>query len=155
MRLFIGEKIRTLLYISRDLNDSRGGYSMFSKKDTPAADKIETIIGKDTHVTGSLSGHGMIRIDGVIEGDEIKHGEVIVGESGKISADVYVKKITIAGAVTGNITAEDRVEIVGTGKVIGNIHAAYLIINEGAHFKGSSEMKMADNQEPVEEILQS
>ncbi len=127
---------------------------MFSKKDMPTADKIETIIGKDTRVTGSLSGHGMIRIDGVIEGDEVKHGEVIVGESGKIAADVHVKRITIAGAVTGNISAEERVEIMGTGKVVGNIRAAYLIINEGAHFKGSSEMKVDDTQEPPEEIAQ-
>ena len=123
---------------------------MFGKKDLASSDRLETIIGKDTTVSGSISGEGIIRLDGKVLGEEVRHGEVIVGESGEINSDITAKQVTVAGLVKGNIQAEGKVEIVGTGKIIGNIRAANLVISEGALFQGSCDMNFTPkDKDPV------
>jgi cytoskeletal protein CcmA (bactofilin family) len=115
---------------------------VFVKKDLSSQGKIETIIGKGTEITGSISGQGIIRLDGKVTGMEVRYGEVIVGESGEVAGDIEAKQITVAGLVRGNITADSKVEIVGTGKVIGNICSERLLISEGAVFHGTCDMKI-------------
>ena len=117
---------------------------MFGKKELTATDKIETIIGKNAVISGSVSGAGIIRVDGRIQGDEVSHGEIVVGESGEVQADIIVRQATVAGTVIGNIRAEGKVEIVETGKVLGNISSANLVISEGAVFQGSCDMKYGE-----------
>ena len=117
---------------------------MFGKKEMAASDKIETIVGRDTEVQGSISGSGIIRVDGRIKGEEVRHGEVIVGESGEVSADIYARQVTVAGLVQGNIVAEGQVEIVSTGKILGDIASVNLIINQGGVFQGTCDMQYSD-----------
>jgi cytoskeletal protein CcmA (bactofilin family) len=114
---------------------------VFGKKEIVTNEKIETIIGKDTVINGSVKGNGIIRVDGRIQGEEVSHGEVIIGDSGEVAADIKARQVTIAGLVKGNIYAEGKVEIVETGKVLGNIRSVNLIINEGALFQGTCDMK--------------
>jgi cytoskeletal protein CcmA (bactofilin family) len=125
---------------------------VFGKKEMISTDKIETIIGKDTVINGSVSGAGIIRVDGRIKGDEVSHGEVIVGESGEVMADIAARQVTVAGLVKGDISAEGKVEIVETGKVVGNIRSVNLIIYEGALFQGTCDMKYSA---PESEEIQS
>jgi cytoskeletal protein CcmA (bactofilin family) len=122
----------------------QGGAHVFGKKELTATDRIETIIGKDAVISGSISGSGIIRVDGRIQGDEVNHGEIIVGESGEVQADIIVRQATVAGTVIGNIRAEGKVEISETGKVLGNISSVNLIVCEGAVFQGACDMKYGE-----------
>ncbi len=117
---------------------------MFGKKDMNSTEKIETIIGKDTLINGSIKGTGIIRVDGRIKGEDVSHGEVIIGDTGEVMADIVARQVTVAGLVKGNITAEGKVEIVETGKVVGNIRSANLVISEGAVFHGNCDMQYSE-----------
>lgn len=130
---------------------------MFGKKDEAPpkinTDKVDTVIGKDTEFTGTLRAKGVIRVDGKVEGEIITHGDVIIGETGKIIGDIKARHVTLAGEIHGNAIAHGKLEIISTGKLFGDIEIGSLVINDGAVFDGKCEMKSEadDNTESEEE----
>jgi len=105
-----------------------------------ATRNIETVIGSTAHFKGSLSSDGGIRIDGIYEGELHIAGNLIVGESGKVIADVSAQNVSVSGAVKGTIQASGRLEILSTGRVWGDISVAAFLIDEGGFFRGQSIM---------------
>jgi cytoskeletal protein CcmA (bactofilin family) len=99
-----------------------------------------TVIGKGITVRGELFGEEDVKIEGRVEGKIQLAKNLLVGQSGVIEADVEADNINIGGTVTGNILAQSRVEIVASGKMIGDIKAPRVIVAEGAHFKGNVDM---------------
>jgi len=67
-------------------------------------------------------------------------GNVIIGETAKVAADIVGRNISISGAVKGNINAMGRLEILSSGLLWGNIEVASFLIDEGGVFSGRSEM---------------
>ena len=114
-----------------------------NKKNTEIAAQVETLIGQSTTVKGSLSSNGALRIDGKFEGDIATSADIIVGESGVIAATVAAKNAIVAGAITGNMDIGDKLELLPTAKVVGDLKVGSLIIGEGAIFKGNCEMRQA------------
>lgn len=107
-------------------------------------DKVNTLIGVGTEIKGTVKATGGIRIDGRVDGELLHDGDLIVGEEGVVEASIKTRNATIAGEVRGNVEASGRVEIVATGKVLGDIAVTTLIINEGAVFDGSCQMKQGE-----------
>jgi len=108
--------------------------------DSPASDRIENVIGPTATFVGELKCDGGVRIDGVFQGALETMGNVIVGETAKVVADLVGRNISISGAVKGNITASGRLEILSTGLVWGDIQVASFLIDEGGVFSGKSQM---------------
>ncbi|MGE5664565.1 MAG: bactofilin family protein [Deltaproteobacteria bacterium] len=112
---------------------------MFGKK---SVQKLETIIGNDSTVTGEMNIKGTLRVDGIVEGD-IFSDWVIVGETGRIRGNVKSRGVVVGGRVEGNIDATEIVELKGKGQVTGEISTVKLAMSEGAVFDGRSSMKRA------------
>lgn len=108
--------------------------------ETPASDRIENVIGATATFIGELKCDGGVRIDGVFEGTVETMGNVIIGETAKVVADLIGRNISISGAVKGNINASGRLEILSTGLVWGDIQVGSFLIDEGGVFSGRSEM---------------
>ena len=128
---------------------------MFGGKKVTASfsgDQIETIIGRDTQFKGSINAGGTIRIDGKFEGDISSTGDAIIGETGNITAQVKARNATIAGVVNGNIDISDKLELLSSAKVYGDLKVGVLIIGEGATFKGACEMRQDSGIKPDKEI---
>jgi cytoskeletal protein CcmA (bactofilin family) len=104
-------------------------------------DRLETIIGKDAEVKGTITSATGLRIDGKMEGQIVNSGDVIIGESAVVVADINGRNVIIAGQVQGNLSASGRLEIAPTGRVVGDIVTGILVITEGGHFEGKSEMQ--------------
>ena len=100
---------------------------------------IESTIGPNTHIKGDVQGDGGLRIDGVVEGTVEITGNLVVTESAKVRAEIKANNISIAGAVQGNVAA-NRVEILDTGRVWGDLTVKALLVNEGAYFRGQTFM---------------
>ena len=92
---------------------------------------------------GKLTFEGTVRIDGTVKGEIISEAALVVGESGKVEADIAVDSISISGEIKGNIVAKRRVELHPTAVVIGNIKAGALVVEEGAVFQGQCAMDRA------------
>mgnify|MGYP000601289758 FL=1 len=103
------------------------------------------MIGPSIKIKGEVSGDEDLLIQGQVEGTvSLKNNEVIVGESGQVSADILAKTIKIDGKVTGDITGTENVVISKLGNVRGNIIAPRVLLEDGAKFKGSIDMDPGD-----------
>ena len=107
----------------------------------PTEAKPETIIGPTTSLQGHLKAEGTMRIDGGVEGAIEAGGNVLVGQGGRVQGNVSGQNVLVAGVVKGNILAAQRLEIVATGRVLGDITVRALLIEEGGLFRGQSIMR--------------
>ena len=101
--------------------------------------KIETIIGPNAYIRGDIQSDGGVRVDGVFEGSIDITGNLIIGEGAKIVADIKANNVSISGAIKGNISG-NRVEILETGRVWGDLTVNSLLLNEGAYLRGQTTM---------------
>ncbi|RMF04161.1 MAG: hypothetical protein D6768_03965, partial [Chloroflexi bacterium] len=115
---------------------------MFGRGKTPPIEKIETVIGANTNFKGTLVCDGSVRIDGVAEEGLIKTaGNIVVGPEARVGANLEAENVSVSGAVTGNITATGRLEILSTGKVWGKVDVGSFLLDEAGFFKGSLSMQ--------------
>jgi cytoskeletal protein CcmA (bactofilin family) len=100
-----------------------------------------TIIGEGAVFEGTIAVPHSVRIDGTFKG-KIEASEILtVGNSGVVEADIKAKSIIIGGKVSGNIIADERLELETRASLIGDLRTKDLVINEGALFHGSCSMK--------------
>jgi cytoskeletal protein CcmA (bactofilin family) len=96
-----------------------------------------TVIGQGIFLRGSIKGDGDVEIRGRIEGDVEVGGEVTIGEGALVKADVTARRITVRGAVAGNLTGEDGVRLEEGARVVGDLRGAGIGIAEGALLRGN------------------
>jgi cytoskeletal protein CcmA (bactofilin family) len=104
------------------------------------ADDIVSLIGEGTELDGELTFTHGLRVEGAVKGKVRAEALLEIGPSGKIDAEIDVRKILIRGEFRGVIHASDRVEILKDGKVFGDIYSQCLIIEAGAFFEGRCNM---------------
>ncbi len=126
--------------------------SIFSGKEKPqvpvstmaagpvSSTKIETVIGPNANFKGAVQSDGGMRIDGIYEGTIELAGNLVIGESGKVIADIKAQNVSVSGAIKGTINATGRLEILSTGKVWADISVSSFLIDEGGFFRGQSVM---------------
>lgn len=112
-----------------------------NKKTLNTVGEIETIIGKNTSIKGTISSKGTIRIDGQFEGDINTTGNLMVGDNAKITAQLKALNATIAGRINGNIDISEKLELLSNAQIYGDIKAGILMISEGAIFRGVCETR--------------
>jgi cytoskeletal protein CcmA (bactofilin family) len=106
------------------------------------ADKEPCLIGSKITIRGQVSGNQDLVVEGRIEGRVSLENRLTVEESGTIEADLEVVDATFKGEVRGDITASRSAVLHPTARVIGNIRAPKLVIEEGARFSGSVDMEV-------------
>ena len=103
-----------------------------------------TIIGESILISGSLNGDEDLTVRGRVEGTLTLTKTLVVEPTGIVKAEVQVKNCVIAGAVVGNVTATESVEITKEGRMVGDIAAPRVIIVDGASFRGRIDMGEVD-----------
>ncbi len=125
---------------------------MFQKKESPAlpeilrtTGKIETVLGPGISIQGVLTGKGGVRIEGVFEGKIDIEGPLVIGEQGKVvSEEIRAPSVVAGGTVQANIIA-DKVQVLRTGRVYGDVTTANLSTEEGGFLKGTIRMPEEGN----------
>ena len=103
-----------------------------------------TIIGESILISGSLNGDEDLTVRGRVEGTLTLPKTLVVEPTGIVKAEVQVKNCVIAGAIVGNVTATESVEITKEGRMVGDIAAPRVIIVDGASFRGRIDMGEVD-----------
>ncbi|MDQ3169635.1 MAG: polymer-forming cytoskeletal protein [Acidobacteriota bacterium] len=99
-------------------------------------------IGKSVVIKGELSGSEDLTIEGQVDGQiELRQNVLTIGPNGRIKAEIFAKAVVVQGEVIGNITATEKVDIRDAGSVDGDLAAPRIAIADGAHFRGSIDMK--------------
>lgn len=99
--------------------------------------KITGFFDKDTEFKGDLSFKGSFRIDGSFKGTIVSDSMLVIGEQGKVEADIRAGYVVINGEIKGTIRAEDKVEIHSRGRVFGSIITPKLVVEEGAYLEAN------------------
>jgi len=108
---------------------------------------FETVLGANSTLDGHLRSNANVRLDGTFTGTLEIGGNVLVGETAQINADINAKNISIAGAVRGNVNGK-KVQLLRTGRIWGDIHATALTTEEGAFIDGKITMVSPQEQTP-------
>ena len=99
-----------------------------------------TVIGSSIVIDGEISGDEDLVIQGTVKGKISVKESLFVEGSGTVEADISTQNVEIAGKVTGNIIATDKVELKSDCRVVGDIKAPRILIADGASFKGNVDM---------------
>ncbi len=96
-----------------------------------------TYLTQDVEIKGSIKFDKIMRVDGKFEGEMVTNdGELIVGKTGTVKANVKVKNASIEGKLDGNIVAAEKVELKHNAQLLGDLQARTLVIEEGVVFVG-------------------
>ena len=112
---------------------------------------INSIIGEGTRFNGDFDLNGLLRIDGDFCGTVRTKGKVLVGKNGRAECTVYAGTVVIGGIIRGNIFADEKVVILSTGIVLGNINSPRFIVEEGVIFNGNCKI-IRDKKEKVPQV---
>ncbi|MFW6139938.1 MAG: bactofilin family protein [Acidobacteriota bacterium] len=110
---------------------------MKDKKQSLEETKITGFFDKNTNFKGDLEFKGSFRLDGIFKGNINSESTLIVGDNGKVEADIKIGSISISGEVKGTIQAKEKVEVHSNGKITGTIITPKLIIEEGAFLEAN------------------
>ncbi len=103
-------------------------------------DSISTVLGTETVLKGVLRFSRPLKIDGKYEGRIESDGFLYIEEGAEVRADIQVGSIVIGGVVYGDIVASEKLEMLSTGRVVGDIKTASLKIADGVSFEGKCDM---------------
>jgi cytoskeletal protein CcmA (bactofilin family) len=107
-----------------------------------------SIISQNVRIEGDIHGNENLQVFGKLKGTLKVKGDIIVGESGVVEAEIEGLNVTIQGTVIGNVLAREHLEIQATGKMIGDISARSIDIKEGSSFEGRSQMIKSPDKKP-------
>lgn len=103
--------------------------------------RLSGFIGSGTVLTGETAFQAMLRVDGHLTGSvSSEDGTLIVGSTGRVDANILVAAAMINGTVNGDIIVSERLELGRTARVVGNVQAPRLMMEDGAILEGSCSM---------------
>jgi len=98
------------------------------------------ILSEGTKLKGDLNSQTDIRIGGIVEGEAVSKGRLIVTGNGKIVGNITSADADIAGRVEGEVKVSNKLTLRESAIIDGNIYTKILIVEEGAQINGSCRM---------------
>ncbi len=117
--------------------------AMFNAKESKAASSESTgtnQIMAGTTITGDVVCDGNIRIDGILNGNLVAKGKVVIGPNGVIEGELNCQNADISGTVKAKVTVAELLSLKATSKLNGDISTNKLSIEPGANFSGACSM---------------
>ncbi|MBB6480838.1 bactofilin family protein [Spirochaeta isovalerica] len=99
-----------------------------------------TVLGSETSFKGTMRFNDSLKIDGFFEGNIESDGFLYIEKDAEVRAQIKVRTIIVGGKVIGNIEASEKLEMLESGKIFGNIRTPNLKVAEGVEFDGECEM---------------
>jgi len=114
-----------------------------SSFDTPRRasmnDGKESNIAAGLTIEGKIEGAGHIRIAGRFQGDVHVQGNLTIESGAKVTGGVRAATVVIGGELEGNVEGAQRVELLETGVLNGNLKAGSLTVAAGSRMRGQVE----------------
>jgi cytoskeletal protein CcmA (bactofilin family) len=99
---------------------------------------------------GKLAGEEDLLVEGRFKGEiQLPGHQVTIGSQGQVEGEVRASSIIVEGEVRGNLSAAQQVLVRASGKVLGDIRAPRVALDQGCRFKGAIDMepKSAERRE--------
>ena len=105
-----------------------------------AGDDNITLLAKGVLLRGEIHVEGTVRIDGRLDGDIQTSGQVIIGEDGLVQGTINAGTVICSGRIKAKVTANERVQLMKTATLIGEVLTPVLIMEDGAKLQGVTDM---------------
>jgi len=107
----------------------------------PTVRSNHATIGPSIVIRGEVSGKEDLVIEGQVDGSvALAEHSVTIGGGGRVKANISGRVITIAGDVEGDLSALEQIVLRGSAKVLGDIKAPRVVLEDGASFRGLVDM---------------
>ena len=111
-----------------------------NKSPKAKAGAADTLICKQTKITGNINFTGVLYVDGHILGDisaeEVENSLLTIGTNGYVEGQINVPHIMILGRVKGDDHALEHVELMSDSRVEGNVYYKLIEMAMGAEVNG-------------------
>ena len=129
---------------------------MFNNSRKPARSgtdngKNTSLVAAGTEIRGDVQFQGRLHVDGKVEGSiraESSDAVLTLSNHAQIVGEITAPHIVINGAVTGDVTATERLELASNARVEGNVYYKVLEMSAGAQING----KMVHRAEPPRQL---
>ena len=118
------------------------------KKKTIAEEDHYTFLGKGVDFKGKASFDGTVLIDGHFEGEITTGDTLLIGEHAVIKGVITGGVVVSSGKVEGNIVASEKVQLLNSAVLIGDVHAPSFSMEEGVLFQGLCDMGISQIEDP-------
>ena len=98
--------------------------------------RFTSSIGENTIFTGTFSGGENIVVRGRVHGESDVQGTVVITDSGCWQGSLTADTVFIAGEVTGNVVAREKIEVLKSASIKGNLQSPSIAIETGAVHEG-------------------
>jgi len=110
------------------------------KKPRSPQNRIDSLIGAGTTVSGDIAFSGGLRIDGKVVGKvttaDNQPGTLVISEQARVDGEVRVSHVVVNGAVSGPLTANVYLELQAKARVNGDVAYRMLEMHFGAIVEG-------------------
>ena len=101
---------------------------------------LSAFIDEASEIDGKYTFSGTVMINGKFKGEIVSNDTLIVGEKAVIHATIRAGTVLISGEVVGNVFGSERVELRGAGRIVGDVEAPVIVVEEGVLFEGHCRM---------------
>ena len=112
------------------------------------SEELNGFMDQGTELVGELRFRDTFRVDGLVKGSIVSKNTLIVGESGRVEADIDCGVVSVRGTVKGRVQGRERVELLAGSRVEGTLVSPRLVIEEGAFFQGDCQMSGGEPTDP-------
>jgi len=124
-----------------------------NRKDTRNGTHAEStsLIAAGTEIRGDVQFTGRLHIDGKVEGSiraDDADAVLTLSTQAQVVGEIVAPHIVINGAVNGDVTAGERLELASNARVEGNVYYKVLEMSAGAQING----KMVYRAEPPRQL---
>ena len=112
---------------------------------------LGTILAPEINIKGDINVSVNIIVYGTVHGNIISTGTVNTAKGSTIDGNIKAQSTFISGEVNGDVDVDKKVVLGPSCKLIGNIKASIITMEEGANFDGMCSMLQAKEPQ-VEKI---
>ena len=101
---------------------------------------FDTILSTDIVFTGDLTFDMPFLIRGRFSGNIDAKGLLVIDEEAVVEANISAPRVVIRGSVKGDVTASEKLEVVVSGRLTGDVIAPEIFMETGCIFNGHCTM---------------
>ena len=115
-----------------------------TRRNVHRGEPAESIIASDITIEGKIEGSGHIRLAGRFKGDVHIQGDLTIDAGAKLTGSVRANTVIISGEIEGNIESAQRVELLDSGVLTGDLKAGTVSFAAGSRMRGRAEFGWGD-----------
>lgn len=115
-------------------------YGDLSYREQEPDGEVNAFVGRGVEFKGTIIYNGTIRIDGTMEGEIQTEGCLLVGDGAVLTAKVRAGVVICKGTLTGDIVADEKIQLLSPAVLNGSVTTPLLSMEEGVIFNGKVDM---------------